>query len=218
MQKNASSAVNQQANMSKGIKKYLVLTKFSVVGRDAEADMDSYMVVLPKEDEQRKFHRLCQLVDHYSYNSFDFTTLQDIGTKIGELNRTRLKQLLIKFEELELIKDLTEKGIRRIYINPKYFTKSLKLSQFVLDMFDCEYTDSINTKKEKPKVNRNPEKEENIFPFWQEWEDISQRLSVSDTDARNAWLANADNRRRYKEWEDAKPTRKKISESLGISV
>lgn len=163
MEKDLEKATREEINRQKSISKYLKLDCFCILGRDKETNMLLYKLKLPTASYQKLFINLCDLITSYDFNSLEFTSLDSIGVRIGETNRGRLRKVLNYFEDLGLIKDITENGYRRIYVNPKYYTKSLKLKLYTLNMFDCAYTEKFYTgSKNKGKVNIEKEDPNNI--------------------------------------------------------
>ena len=162
MEKELERVVQDEINRQKSISAYLKLDCFCVLGRDKKTNILLYKLKLPTPSYQRLFINLCDLITSYDYNSFEFTTLKAIGVRIGETNGYRLKNLLKYFEELGMIKDITEKGYRRIYVNPSYYTKSMKLKIYTLKMFNCTYTEKFYN-GDKSKVSNEKEDPNNVL-------------------------------------------------------
>lgn len=152
MEQDVERVAREEINRQKSISKYLQLDCFCILGRDKETNMLLYKIKLPTPSYQRLFINLCDLVTSYDYNSLEFTSLDSVGVRIGETNRGRLRKMLNYFEELNMIKIIEDMGYRRIYINPTYYAKSIKLKLYTLKMFNCNYTDKLN-KPTETKVN-----------------------------------------------------------------
>lgn len=163
MKKNIDSATYEQNNADKGITDTLDLGTTNIIRRNPDTNRPYYEEKLTSFRERALFVNLCNLVTYYRFNSFDYTSLNDIGAKIGESHRGHLSKFINKLIDLELIKKETDQNHTRIYINPSYFTKSMEISHYVTTMFNCKTTE----KKKKPKklnsVTREKENPEDIL-------------------------------------------------------
>lgn len=167
MEKDISHEMKKQINKDKSILGRIQVGDISTFSRNIEGIMN-YKYKLPKLTEQAVFSNLCDMSRPY-WNSLDYPSARALLKPLGISNEHRLRQLIKHFEKLDLIRIIQEDGIRRIYINPKYFYKSSKLKLYVLKIFNCVYSDikDNDNKSTKSKVNRNPEDEGKVvnIPF-----------------------------------------------------
>lgn len=167
MKSEISCEMKKQINRDKSILGRIQIGNISTFARDSDGIMN-YKNKLPKLTDQAVFSNLCDISIPY-WNSVGYPSARALLKPLGISNEHRLRQLIRRFEKLNLIRIVQEDNARMIYINPNYFYKSSKLKLYVLKMFNCVYSDikDSDNKSTKSKVNRKPEDESKIsdIPF-----------------------------------------------------
>jgi len=162
MKKDIDKIKRELDDKDRGYRDIIELGLTCILRRSHDTNDIAILSVLDSTREVLIFLRLGGMIDSFVFNSITYEKLEDIGKAVHEPNLNRLRKVLNKFGELNLIYETKEFGYKRIYVNPYYYTKGLKLSRFTLKMFNPTYTPK---KTKDNKVNRNPEDPSKIVNY-----------------------------------------------------